>query len=327
MEWFSSDLAPKLRQRLNPLLAAPAEVLWNRGGNRFRTDMARAGCTLWNDGHDEGKATGANEVMSKNVKHLEEAVELLHLGSLIIDDIQDDSKVRRNGPSVHQDVGVGPAIAVGNWLYFRALRELEAMSLPSEVALSMTRLFHQGIETAHHGQALDIGTNAGSIDCLELPELSATIARFKTGSLTMLAVAGGTILAGAPPALQMAAIPFGYEFGKILQQLNDLGNVSGVFDQERRCDDLIRGRASFVWKVVHQLYGVEGMMDLREAASQSVRHIDDWMRFHPMQQDGLALLKSEFLACKETLCRDGNVSVDRLTGFDIILRRIEASYE
>src|SRR5512142_2931568 len=45
-------------------------------------------------------------------------VEGLHLGSLIIDDIEDESSTRRGGPTLHRQIGVPNALNAGNWLYF-----------------------------------------------------------------------------------------------------------------------------------------------------------------------------------------------------------------
>lgn len=47
-------------------------------------------------------------------------VELVHAGSLIVDDIQDDSRCRRGGPALHRVSGTALAINTGTWLYFAA---------------------------------------------------------------------------------------------------------------------------------------------------------------------------------------------------------------
>lgn len=47
-----------------------------------------------------------------------EVVELLHSGSLIVDDIEDQSKMRRGKQTLHELHGVPIALNAGNWLYF-----------------------------------------------------------------------------------------------------------------------------------------------------------------------------------------------------------------
>ena len=46
------------------------------------------------------------------------AAEMIHVGSLIIDDFQDESKLRRGGPTVHVQYGPALAINVGCSAYF-----------------------------------------------------------------------------------------------------------------------------------------------------------------------------------------------------------------
>jgi geranylgeranyl pyrophosphate synthase len=50
--------------------------------------------------------------------------ELIHTGSLIIDDIQDQSELRRGRPSLYRTYGIDVAINAGNTLYFLPFVEL-----------------------------------------------------------------------------------------------------------------------------------------------------------------------------------------------------------
>src|SRR5262249_51575318 len=52
-------------------------------------------------------------------------IELLHTGSLIVDDIQDGAETRRGGRSLHKLIGMPRALNTGNWLYFVALTRLD----------------------------------------------------------------------------------------------------------------------------------------------------------------------------------------------------------
>ena len=47
-----------------------------------------------------------------------EVVELIHAGSLIVDDIEDGSMIRRGKPALHIRYGLPTALNAGNWLYF-----------------------------------------------------------------------------------------------------------------------------------------------------------------------------------------------------------------
>ena len=50
-----------------------------------------------------------------------DAVEMLHACSLVIDDFEDDSLIRRVQPALHRVIGPARAVNAGNWMYFRAL--------------------------------------------------------------------------------------------------------------------------------------------------------------------------------------------------------------
>src|SRR4029434_9480222 len=47
-----------------------------------------------------------------------EAIEFIHAGSLIVDDIEDGSATRRGRPALHLRYSMPIALNAGNWLYF-----------------------------------------------------------------------------------------------------------------------------------------------------------------------------------------------------------------
>ena len=51
-------------------------------------------------------------------------LELIHAGSLIVDDVEDSAEQRRGAPALHQLIGVSLAINTGSWMYFVALADL-----------------------------------------------------------------------------------------------------------------------------------------------------------------------------------------------------------
>lgn len=52
-----------------------------------------------------------------------DAVEMLHNASLLIDDIQDNSKLRRGVPVAHSIYGVPLTINAANYIYFSAMQK------------------------------------------------------------------------------------------------------------------------------------------------------------------------------------------------------------
>ncbi|BFU90477.1 MAG: octaprenyl diphosphate synthase [Nitrospira sp.] len=65
----------------------------------------------------------------RNMTMVAAAIELLHGASLIHDDIADEADERRGLPALHRQVGIGPAIVLGDYLILRSfavLRESES---------------------------------------------------------------------------------------------------------------------------------------------------------------------------------------------------------
>ncbi len=88
-------------------------------------------------------------------------VEIIHGGSLVIDDVEDDSSLRRGGACLHRLYGVPIAINVGNWMYFWALDLVGGLGLAEERAGALQRALTQGMFRCHFGQALDLSRPVG----------------------------------------------------------------------------------------------------------------------------------------------------------------------
>lgn len=174
-------------------------------------------------------------------------VEVLHAGSLIIDDIEDDSKTRRSGRTLHQLHGTPLAINAGNWLYFWAMALLERVPGDAPLRADLYRLTTETFLACHHGQAMDIALHVGSLDRPHIPEVVRAISLFKTGALIQYALLLGGRAAGARGARLEALSRLGAELGLLIQMLDDLG---GLTRQERRMkghEDLLNGRATWPW--------------------------------------------------------------------------------
>lgn len=66
----------------------------------------------------------------EKIRPLAAAVELLHIATLIHDDIIDDSPVRRGVPAVHTSVGKKNAVLAGDYLFSRCIRLASASTSP-----------------------------------------------------------------------------------------------------------------------------------------------------------------------------------------------------
>jgi geranylgeranyl pyrophosphate synthase len=175
------------------------------------------------------------------------AVEALHLGSLIVDDIEDGSTRRRGGPSLHRIVGVPLALNAGNWLYFWASELLSRAKFQPELELSLRAAVDRAVLRCHYGQALDLSVRVTELRRREVPDIVFGTTRLKTGSLMELAAELGALAARAEPRRLQALAALGRDIGIALQMLDDLTGITS----ERRChkghEDLLEARPSWVW--------------------------------------------------------------------------------
>jgi geranylgeranyl diphosphate synthase, type I len=176
-----------------------------------------------------------------------DAVEMLHAGSLVIDDFEDNSLTRRGQPALHRVIGPARAVNAGNWMYFRAL-ELAAAALedPARSAVLVGR-FITVARQCHEGQAIDLATRVDEVTPRQAQVTALAISRWKTGRLASLAAWCGAHAAGGDPQTLRAVAAFGCRLGICLQMKNDLDELAELLDGSQRCDDLRNRRVTWPW--------------------------------------------------------------------------------
>jgi len=238
-------------------LLVPVREILSRPGKAIRASLVEAGYALVRPGKTPPTAATA-------------LVEILHAGSLIIDDIEDDSPVRRGGRAIHRIFGIPTALNSGNWMYFLAVEQIDRLSLSPEAALALHRRVNRTLLDCHRGQALDLGMRVGEVARTEIPTLVAEITLLKTGALTALAMAVGAMAAGGNAEQVTCAENFGRDLGLALQQLDDMGNLASKRAGRKRHEDLQHGRLTWPWAWAAETLDALSFARL-EAAATSVR--------------------------------------------------------
>lgn len=255
-------------------LAGPLLAALSRDGKRFRSRLVEVAYSLGSG--SRGAAMPAE---------LPLLVEALHTGSLIIDDIEDDSTTRRGTAALHVLVGVPVALNAGNWLYFLPHRVLELLRLPAAVELELRQALDRAALRCHYGQALDLGVRLGSLPRGEVCDVVSLSTRLKTGSLLELAAEVGSIASGAGPELRGALARFARAYGIALQMLDDLSGLYRPARAHKANEDLLGGRPTWPWawlsrrldevsysRLQHQAQAVErGELEPEELAA-ALRH-------------------------------------------------------
>lgn len=182
-------------------------------------------------------------------------LEFIHAGALIIDDIEDDSLLRRGKQCVHLRYGVDVAINAGNALYF--LPGAAIMSHPLLTAEKRRRwleIKEQICIEAHCGQASDIfwsrrmtpenlrrmlGNDAES----KILQMYA----FKTASAAKGAAEFVAVIADSSAEITRVCVDFARMLGVAYQIVDDIHNFSRAPDWTKVTgEDLANGKLTFV---------------------------------------------------------------------------------
>mmetsp|Transcript_17554 Transcript_17554/g.36567 ORF Transcript_17554/g.36567 Transcript_17554/m.36567 type:complete len:368 (-) Transcript_17554:105-1208(-) len=162
----------------------------------------------------------------------------LHNASLLIDDIEDNSKLRRGVPVAHSIFGVAPVINTANYVYFLALQRCHA--LKNEEAM---KVFVSEMLNLHRGQGHDIQWRDTTTCPTESQYCSMVID--KTGGLFRLAV--GLLQSFATSYKNVDFTPLVNNLGLYFQIRDDLINLADeeYFKSKSFCEDLTEGKFSF----------------------------------------------------------------------------------
>jgi geranylgeranyl diphosphate synthase type I len=151
------------------------------------------------------------------------AVELIHNFSLVHDDIQDHSALRRHRPTVWSVWGMPQAINVGDALF--ALAQVVLAQPGSAQAAQLASELNTAALGLAEGQFLDIDLQEGGTQPT-LEAYEAMVAR-KTGVLFACACRLGAMAAAASDASREAYAAYGTQLGIAFQEQDDLLGVWG----------------------------------------------------------------------------------------------------
>jgi len=212
------------------LLSAPCASLVSGGGKRWRPLLAVLAYQL---------AGGSGD----DIYTLTPLIEGIHTASLIHDDIEDNSELRRGKPAAHVAYGLDSALNSGSWLYFRALQSIEGYHAPADIKLDLYTAALTHIRALHEGQALDIHWHR-TADFFPSRQDYERMIRLKTGALAALAAYTGMRAAGKEHEESKSFAALFAEVGVGFQILDDVKNISTGNAGKKRGDDIVEGKKS-----------------------------------------------------------------------------------
>lgn len=232
---------------------APVREIADRGGKGWRSYAALACCDV----------VGGD---SRDYVHWLAMPELMHVGSLIVDDVQDRSTVRRGGPACHIIHGEALAINAGTSCYFMGQHLLQGTHVSNVQKLKLYDLYFEALRAGHAGQAADIKGLAGYMphaietgDTRELMSRVLAIHRLKTAAPAGALARMGAIVGGGSDAQIEGLGRYFESLGLAFQMVDDVLNLRGFAgDLKMHGEDLAHGKVTL--PVVNTL----GKLDLGE---------------------------------------------------------------
>jgi geranylgeranyl pyrophosphate synthase/predicted secreted hydrolase len=220
-------------------LIAPVREITDRGGKAWRSYAALACCDV---------VLGD----SRKFKDWLAFPEFMHVGSLIVDDVQDKSTVRRGGPTSHLKYGEALAINAGTAAYFMGERLLQRSLVSDTVKLKLYDFYFEALREGHAGQAIDLdGLEAyvpqalESGDVVGLEQRVLAIHRLKTAApAASLARMGAT--AGGGSEAQVEAVGRYFDaLGLAFQIVDDVLNLRGFKGELKQTgEDISQGKVT-----------------------------------------------------------------------------------
>ncbi len=155
------------------------------------------------------------------------AIELVHNFSLVHDDIEDKSHLRRGRPTVWKIWGVPQAINVGDGLFVLAhliMQRLADRGVPPQRVLTALEILDQACLALTEGQYLDLSFETRlDVDV----EQYLSMIRGKTAALFSAAAQLGAVVAGSDPESIACYRRFGQNLGLAFQIVDDILGIWG----------------------------------------------------------------------------------------------------
>ncbi|MGQ9538114.1 MAG: polyprenyl synthetase family protein [Candidatus Bathycorpusculaceae bacterium] len=238
---------PRYAHNIEAINKAVAEPIWeflDRGGKRWRPTLFLLIC----------------EALAKNPEeYIDYAIipEVVHNGTLMIDDIEDASELRRGKPCTYKIYGLDVAVNAGNTMYYLPLLPLmeNREKIGAEKLAKIYEIYVQEMISLSLGQAMDIAwhrglANADQIDEKEYLQMCA----YKTGTLARMAAKIAAVLADANDELVEKLGHFAESIGVAFQIQDDILDLTGEAFAEKkggRGQDITEGKRTLM--VIHTL--------------------------------------------------------------------------
>ncbi|KAK4706131.1 geranylgeranyl diphosphate synthase, type III, partial [Phenoliferia sp. Uapishka_3] len=226
--------APPWPESKEQVLVEPFTYLAAVPGKEVRSALIEA-FNLW------------TKVPEADIAVVKKVVGMLHTASLLMDDVEDDSQLRRGVPVAHKVYGIPQTINSAGYMYFLAFQELQSLR-PQRANYKIEEQVTTELLNLHRGQGMDLFWRENLI-CPTEPEYIEMVNN-KTGGLFRIAV---KLMMATSPEDSRNYVPLANLIGIIFQIRDDYVNLQSAkyADNKGYCEDFTEGKFSF--PIVHSI--------------------------------------------------------------------------
>lgn len=185
----------------HPVIEAASKQLLDAGGKRIRPAFV-----LLSAGFGQTKDFRLTKVAA--------SLELIHMASLVHDDVIDDATLRRGKPTVMERYDERVAMYTGNTLFGEAIRLVSEIDSPD-----VMQIMADTMELICVGEINQI---QDQYDWAQSPKRYLDRIARKTALLIETSCAAGAVVSGASPDVVKQLRLFGYDIGMAFQMTDDL---------------------------------------------------------------------------------------------------------
>ncbi len=225
----------------------PVWDLLSRGGKRWRPALLLL----------TAEAFGADPRRLLDVATVPEVV---HTGTLLVDDVEDDSEMRRGRPCIHRIYGVDVAVNAGSAMYFLPLSAIDSLKgrYPEKTLLRAYQIYAEELRAVSYGQGIDIWWHKGNGGEVTEAQYLQMVA-LKTGALARMAAKLGALFAGASERQIVLAGEFAEAVGVAFQIQDDVLNLTAGSEYGKEIGgDVSEGKRTLITAHALKHAGTEG---------------------------------------------------------------------
>jgi geranylgeranyl diphosphate synthase type I len=221
---------------INKSITEPVWDILKRGGKRWRPALFLL----------IAKAMGAD---LEKIQDFAIIPEIIHNGTLMADDVEDDSELRRGKPCIHKIHGVDVAVNTSSFMYYIPLTILikNKDNLDPKTLLRVYGVYTKEMINLSIGQGLDIWWHKGKANGITEKQY-LQMCSCKTGTLARMAAKLAVALSGGTEEQEEKIGRFAESIGIAFQIQDDVLSASGGKFQEKKGygDDITEGKRTLM---------------------------------------------------------------------------------